>query len=148
MFKIEYDIVGVAANITWNDGIVLDTSGNVTIGNNITVENHNYLGHVEFIDDDGVYSFTPGKTRGLILIRLTYTAQMDFWALINYRCPAAAAISKLLGHANVSVLTGILNGTTGANGDVTVSCHTDNKIYVENRCGTGQPLDWVLLTGN
>lgn len=39
------------------------------------------------------------------------------------------------GGANFSATTGILSGTTGADGDVTISIHSDHKIYLENRRG-------------
>ena len=46
--------------------------------------------------------------------------------------PNAQAISV---QANINVTTGILNGTTGTNGKITVSAASDGKIYIENRLG-------------
>lgn len=43
------------------------------------------------------------------------------------------------------VTTGALTGTTGVNGNVTVSAHTDGNIYVENRSGVTLVIAYTVL---
>lgn len=42
--------------------------------------------------------------------------------------------------------TGVLAGTTGADGIVTVSTHTDGKMYIENRTGSTRQFSYGLFT--
>ena len=43
--------------------------------------------------------------------------------------------------------TGAKTGTTGTDGKVTVSAHTDGKIYIENRSGGALPCAWQIVAG-
>lgn len=53
------------------------------------------------------------------------------------RATASPAISALVAsHTNnVTLTTGALAGTTGTDGNLTISPHTDGKVYIENRTG-------------
>jgi hypothetical protein len=50
------------------------------------------------------------------------------------------------GGATVTGTTGALTGTTGADGELTISAHTDNKIYIENRTGGARAYQMTLLS--
>jgi hypothetical protein len=50
------------------------------------------------------------------------------------------SIVQIAGATNVTLTTGVLTGTTGSVGDITISAATDGKIYVENRSGLSRIL--------
>ena len=99
------------------------------------------------ITDGGVFVFTPrdlttlGST-GLVMVnRVTnnnhllavYTAQ-----------PTVESISPI-SQVTIASTTGVLDGTTGQPGALTVSCATDQKIYIENRLGGSVTVVVTLL---
>lgn len=71
-----------------------------------------------------------------------------------YRTVAGPNMAQVFsGGAEIAFATGILTGTTGADAKLTVSAHTDNKIYIENRLGLSRIVAWAftaaaLRTGN
>jgi hypothetical protein len=52
------------------------------------------------------------------------------------RAASSGSFVQAIASTNITATTGILSGTTGANGTVTVSTHSDNKLYIENRTGS------------
>lgn len=81
----------------------------------------------------GVGIVTVGSTNyGMYLVRAAST-------------PAVTAMTTV--SANMNATTGVLTGTTGTDGKVTVSA-ADKFIYVENRLGSSQAVHFTLLTGN
>jgi hypothetical protein len=42
----------------------------------------------------------------------------------------------------------VLTGTTGADGNFTVSVTSNGRIYFENRLGTSQTINLTLMTGS
>lgn len=51
--------------------------------------------------------------------------------------PVMTSIAQVT-DANVATTTGVLTGTTGSAGNSTVSCFTDNNLYIENRSGSAR----------
>jgi hypothetical protein len=49
------------------------------------------------------------------------------------------------GSGAVTFTTGALTGTTGADGDLTVSAHSDGNIYLENRRGASSVVAWAFI---
>jgi hypothetical protein len=101
-----------------------------------------------FIADDGVASFDisgSGTHRAMVLA-------IAFPSILNcgtvYCRLTNAQSSVLSGGADLAVSTGVLTGTTGTDGKVTVSPHSDGKIYIENRSGTGQNVGVTILSQN
>lgn len=67
--------------------------------------------------------------------------------ILNLRVTAGSVFSNVIaGHANVIASTGILTGTTGTDGRLTISPHTNRRIYIENRMGLSLTL-CVQLAG-
>lgn len=68
--------------------------------------------------------------------------------LVRYRITTSPALTDLglLTTTNVVLTTGALAGTTGIDGDFTISAHTDGKIYFENRTGSSKSFR-VFFTG-
>lgn len=96
--------------------------------------------------DDAVYSFTPIHTHGFILV-LSATTTGDS-AVISCGTQAGGAMcSALAVGANVNVTTGALAGTTGSDAKITVSTHTDGKVYIENRRGATRYFGFTILAG-
>lgn len=87
--------------------------------------------------DDAATSFTPVNLTGILLLS-TAEAACEF----RFRVGAGAAIA--IATANPisfwAATTGVLSGTTGADTAITVSAHTDGKIYIENRRGSTQSI--------
>ena len=87
--------------------------------------------------DDSVYSFAPRDlttlgSSGLILIDRVNSGHHAF---CFYRADPAGAAMTTINTVTMAVTTGALTGTTGVDGEVTVSAATDEKIYIENRLG-------------
>jgi hypothetical protein len=97
---------------------------------------------------DTAISFTPVNNQGMILVwRRSLTVALTVWGLVYYNAGSTAFTAIASGGANLEVTTGALTGTTGTDTKVTVSAHTDGKIYIENRVITGLTLHYVLLGG-
>lgn len=56
-----------------------------------------------------------------------------------------STILKIAGGANLSVTTGVLTGTTGAVGQLTVSITDSGRVYFENRTGVTRNIVWKML---
>jgi len=144
-------------------GVEIDKDNQVKIGNTSITETclyGNIIGNGEIkcgdayaysgkqalsIDDDAVYSFTPGSTIGILCLTATATG---FGAIIAYRAGTSPYCVGLALGASVEVTTGILAGTTGTDGKTTVSTHTDGKIYIENRRGGATIFEFVMIAGS
>lgn len=133
-----------AANISIDPSNIYDgnTTGDVR-WDNIEVRAGN--GFQVVIADDGVYSFSPaadasGNTAGFIAFT---RGPSNVRALVYYLAAGASVIAPIH-NSGFTFTTGALTGTTGVDGNETISAHTDGKIYIENRSGA-QRRYWVTL---
>ncbi len=111
----------------------LQTSG-VVIDDNDGVKARGHYTNLASITDDNVFSFTlGGQGFGLMLVN-TSSGSVATSAIV-YVIPGTPGTGSLVSGANVNVTTGVLTGTTGVDGKLTVSCFTDGKVYIENRLG-------------
>jgi len=96
--------------------------------------------------DNTAISFTPIKSRGILLLSPAGTAggMGNLIGLVYYDTVAPATQILVVG-SNVEVATGALTGTTGSDAKVTVSAHTDGKIYFENRIGYSPNWAYLIL---
>lgn len=87
--------------------------------------------------DDGVVSFTPSGSNGILIILGNNLATAS--GIIMYRCGGGSQCALLAATAGtlLNCLTDtILTGTTGPDGKVNISANGgDGKIYIENRRG-------------
>lgn len=103
------------------------------------------------ISDDNVQVVTPPLTTGMILINSQSggSNRADVQTIVAYRCTAAlGAFTRILGQPStaVQVTTGVLTGTTGADGFFTVSADaTTNMLYLENRTDAAIAVSVVFL---
>ena len=98
------------------------------------------------LNDDTATSFTPTNPSGFFLLRMAVGAGGGSFALATYDAISPTAYATLMiGSANIAVTTGALSGTTGVDGKLTISAHTDGKIYIENRLGGTGYIGYVAL---
>jgi hypothetical protein len=102
---------------------------------------------VKQINDDSVFSFKPrdlttlGST-GLIMVARTTN---NHHLLAVYSAHSTGASITPVSQITIADTTGVLTGTTGVNGELTVSCAIDEKIYIENRLGSVVTVAITLL---
>ena len=102
-----------------------------------------YSGNSGMVNDDTVFSFTPQFSRGAI--KVTNGAGQNA-RIIDLAYNTETPSVTLAGHqgAATEFTTGALTGTTGTDAKITVSAHTDGRIYLENRNGN-QTLYWTIF---
>ena len=129
---------GTAANSTKLANTTPTTAGlNLLSATNVSAQ-RNLLG-ISFtllatLNDDTATSFSPVNKQGFLLYRILATTM---GAVISFDAVTGKAYCFMIaGHSSIETRTGVLSGTTGTDGKITISAHTDGKIYVENRLGT------------
>ena len=86
------------------------------------------------MNDNTATSFSPVNKNGFLLYRKIGGAT---GAIISFDAITGTAYCfKIAGSADIETRTGALSGTTGTDGKITISAHTDDKVYIENRLGT------------
>jgi hypothetical protein len=104
-------------------------------GNFISL-NNNTVATLDF--DDAV--------RGILVVSGNVSAAQA--AVIHFRVGTNLFTTILSATSNVDVTTGVLTGTTGVNGKLTISAAADNKIYIENRLGALYSYQLTLLSSS
>jgi len=97
------------------------------------------------IVDDGVYSVNLGVNvySGMLMV----TAATPNYGMYVMRAATTPAITAISESTNMAHTTGILTGTTGTDGKITVSTDALGMIYVENRSGGSLRTEIAVLTG-
>ena len=103
-----------------------------------------YGGSNETVFNDSATSFTPSAETGILTIAFDEGA-MDFYFRVSAGL-ASCSIALASPPAFWAATTGILTGTTGTDNLITVSAHTDGKIYIENRRGSAKSIR-VMVRG-
>jgi hypothetical protein len=87
------------------------------------------------IADDAVETlqFSGNQCAGMLTICAT-TKNAEY-GTVWFRVGTSPDTGLLANSTNFAVTTGVLTGTTGVNGNLTISAHTDGKLYIENRTG-------------
>jgi hypothetical protein len=131
--------------ITGNGNLIVKGSsadGALTVDGLATDQGHRYKDSPRTISDDSVYSFEPTERAGILVIQNSAANE----AAIFQFSVGAPRCQLLVGNSSFAATTGSLSGTTGNDGDVTVSANdTDNKIYIENRGGFDRFVAWSIL---
>lgn len=84
------------------------------------------------IEDDAAISFSPIRINGNFEFRTGINLGNN---IVRYEADASPQCTLYLTTANQATLTTALTGTTGTDGNLTISAASDGKIYVENRRG-------------
>lgn len=134
---------GFPANVTTAMTPAASNTGNRSITYDVSPQGHRSALTDISIADDAVYLFTfTGLTRGIItLAGNSATARSP---IIAFRLGDGSAYCSLLTseETGVAVTTGVLTGTTGVDGNLTISAGTaSNTLYIENRRGAA--LTWM-----
>ncbi len=85
------------------------------------------------LTDDQATNIVPTSNKGFLIIR---ALAINTGALISFDALTGTAYCSIIASSgSIEARTGALSGTTGTDGKLTVSAHTDGKIYLENRLG-------------
>lgn len=116
----------------------------IKVGDGNAMGNNSVSGTTITIADDAAASFTPTNPIGTIVISPRSSGYPTIAALAAYRCTATAFV-QIIAQPSTTIesTTGVLAGTTGTDTKVTISAHTDNKIYIENRSGGSISIHYV-----
>lgn len=93
--------------------------------------------------DDAAVSITPPVSQGFFLIRKA--GGSNGGALVAFDAVATPYTVLIAGTAIMAATTGALTGTTGTDGKITISAHSDGKLYIENRFGATIYLSYQVL---
>ncbi len=88
----------------------------------------------DYVETGKAYVFVEGKTQ--------YSGEVMF--------TVAGGVAETVltgGGADFEVATGVLTGTTGNDTKVTLSAHTNGRLYVENRSGDPQTISLKIVDG-
>lgn len=92
-----------------------------------------YLFEVPTLDNFAFW-FVPPANKGTVeFLAIDKGVPVGGVGLYNEDGPSMVELSKT--GSNVAFTTGVLNGFTGVNGNLTISVHTNGRIYIENRLG-------------
>lgn len=94
--------------------------------------------------DDIATSFTPATVTGVLLMHSTNNSGAGLSA--SFRLAATVYMTSLGIGANTEVTTGALANGGGTDAKVTVSAHSDGKIYISNRLGASRTFRFVVLS--
>jgi len=99
------------------------------------------------ISDDDFISFAPGNNAvgGFILIHQVSGGEV--WGIASFQGDGTAVMASVAEAAGVDFATGALTGTTGSDGQLTISIDTNNTIFIENRTGAVQSFTYYTLHG-
>lgn len=110
------------------------------VGASVLTEGPRLAGKVTLADDT-VFSFIPARTHGTVQI-WSYNASTVF-AMCHFIGVGTADTDLIAGSttSNVERAIGALTGTTGTDGKITISAHTNGRLYIENRLGSSIDID-------
>ena len=126
------------------DDIIFTSSGCSTDQVTGYVAGNEQHGQFLSVATDTAVSTTIGEILGGVMsvsLQFNQTAA----GLVTMETSGAASMNILVGQANLAVTTGVLTGTTGASGKLTVSITDDGVLYFENRTGVTRNIQWKML---
>jgi len=101
---------------------------------------------VASLADDAAMSVVPPAQLGMVFIQPRGTTYAEIVGIGVYRCTSTNVFRKTIFAGEKFVMTtGALAGTTGTDGKFTVSCHSDGKIYFENRLGIAVSFTYIFM---
>lgn len=128
-----------------NPGIInFNTSGCTTDQTSRYVPGNQQWGEFADVLDDTAVSVPIGEVfGGMLAVNLKFNQQAG--GIISLETLDPAATSILVGQFNLDVTTGVLTGTTGTDGKLTVSVTDAGILYFENRTGVTRNIVWRML---
>jgi hypothetical protein len=102
-------------------------------------------GTIYSIGDNSVIYFYKNSI-GVLIVIPRNVAYKTVWGTFVYRALSTNVFMEQMGGSSImAVTTGALNGTTGTDGKVTVSAHTDGYVYIENRFGSAISINAITM---
>lgn len=107
-----------------------------------------YSGVRTLADDTAIAIDNPAQSGGSGFFRFWGVTDGGRFGEGYFRATAGSAVMTEIfkGVATIAFTTGPLTGTTGSDGNITVSAHTDGKIYLENRSGSSKAMAWAFIS--
>lgn len=97
------------------------------------------------IFDDNVATIPIDRDYAMVSIQID-EGTLD-GGIFQLACTAGTAyINALASNGSIATTTGALTGTTGVDGNITISAHTDGNMYIENRYGGQIQVIYTLNT--
>jgi len=123
---------------------IFSSSGCTTDQSNEYVTGNTQRGEFNSVATDTAVSVNVGEITGATLsvgLKLNLLSH----GLIALETADPSATTIIAGGANLAVATGVLTGTTGASGKLTVSITDAGVLYFENRTGVPRSIIWKVL---
>lgn len=120
-----------------------------SVDNKARIMARSFFSGVKTIADDTAIAIdNPAQSGGSGFFRFWGVSDGGRYGEGYFRATAGSAVMTEIfkGVATVAFMTGALTGTTGTDGNMTVSAHTDGKIYLENRSGTAKAMAWAFIS--
>jgi hypothetical protein len=120
------------------------TTGGIVTSPNNPLGNHaqgSQYREILTIADDAATSVYVGNST--VMLSLVSASSNTLFGHVRARCGSSASIAAITG--SISVATGPLTGTTGADGDFTVAAGADGLLYFENRQGASRQITINLM---
>ena len=135
---LQAEVVAVETELKKTTGSVVDHGALTGLTDNdhpqYVLVNNAKIRSMTALNDDTAASITPSNNQGFLLYRKLGGAS---GAVISFDATTGTAYCfKIAGSADIETRTGALSGTTGTDGKITISAHTDGKVYIENRLGS------------
>lgn len=94
--------------------------------------------------DDAATSFTPAEGTGIFIIYGRVDGDKAYRGIYLFRAAGTPVMQSIVSNS-ITATTGALTGTDGNDTELTVSAHTDAKIYIENRLGAAVNIGYATL---
>lgn len=105
-----------------------------------------YSGRATIADNAAIAIDDPNFSGNTGFIRFWERDNATHFGEAFYRANATPICTQVFsGAATVAFTTGALTGTTGVDGRLTVSAHTDGNLYIENRRGLSITVCWAFI---
>jgi hypothetical protein len=140
-------VLGTAkSNIAWDDDQMSVNTTALTINGQLEGTKGFRSFEIEIADDSVGTIDVSSIVRGIVLI--TRGTDANGAAMVVYKTDTSAVTSSIHLGSGVEISTGVLTGTTGTDNKYTVSAHTDNLLYIENRLGNTITFKVTILCQN
>jgi hypothetical protein len=135
------EVLGTGGYNSANTGSAISqTTGGIITTDLNTLGNHAQGSHfrqITTIADDAATSIYVGANT--IMLSLVSPSSATLYGLVRARATSSVGATVITG-SGITAATGVLTGTTGSDGDFTVSPHTDGYLYIENRAGASRQI--------
>lgn len=98
-------------------------------------------------DDVWVYDFGENVFAGTLIFGFNVDHGTIRNGIFSLRAAATNPYINAMASNGITTTTGVLTGTTGADSMITISTHTDHKLYIENRHGSAITFVVTITVG-